>query len=607
MTKDARLSALALLAVLSAGATATLAQAQIMAQAPPQAAPADPRSEEQKRRDEQKKRGEQPPQQQRGPQGEQPRRGEPRGEPPQQRQGGGPAPGPGQRVGPGEGRPPGQEPRRVQEQPRQEAPRQEQVRPDPRGLPPSGAPRDPRDTRNRRDAEPSDRAPPPGGQPPPGARRADPNPPLPPGQNPGVAPPKQTQPAPKQASPDRGAPPPPPPGVAGQPPPPPPGVAGQPPPPPPPGARPPGDPRFGQPRAPGGPAGVPGGPPGAGPGPAPTANQQPPPPPPPQGQPGRYEPPAAFRPSREAGSAPSTLQQVQRQRQERREDGRTIIQEPGRTIVRENNSVIIRHDESERLRRFAPDVRQERRSDGVTVNVFNRGGVQIVTEVDSFGRPLRRFRREPGGREVVLFENRPRRSGVGTAVGIGIGLGIGAAVIALAPPVVRIPRERYIVDYDRASEADVYDALAAPPVEDLERRYTLEEVRYSQSLRKRMRRVDLDTVNFEFGAWDVVPEQYPRLERIARAITRVIERDPSEVFLIEGHTDAVGSDVDNLSLSDRRAESVAAILTEQFGVPPENIVTQGYGEQFLKIQTQAPEAANRRVAVRRISPLLARE
>jgi len=51
---------------------------------------------------------------------------------------------------------------------------------------------------------------------------------------------------------------------------------------------------------------------------------------------------------------------------------------------------------------------------------------------------------------------------------------------------------------------------------------------------------------------------------------------------------AVGSDVDNLSLSDRRAESVALVLSQQFGVPAENLTTQGYGEQYLKIPTQGP-------------------
>ena len=76
------------------------------------------------------------------------------------------------------------------------------------------------------------------------------------------------------------------------------------------------------------------------------------------------------------------------------------------------------------------------------------------------------------------------------------------------------------------------------------------------------------------------------------------------MYLIEGHTDAVGSDVDNLSLSDRRAEAVAQVLTEQFQVPAENLTSQGYGEQYLKVPTQGPERVNRRVTIRRITPLL---
>jgi len=31
-----------------------------------------------------------------------------------------------------------------------------------------------------------------------------------------------------------------------------------------------------------------------------------------------------------------------------------------------------------------------------------------------------------------------------------------------------------------------------------------------------MRRVDLDSINFEFGAWEVTPDQYGKLERVAR-------------------------------------------------------------------------------------------
>ena len=141
------------------------------------------------------------------------------------------------------------------------------------------------------------------------------------------------------------------------------------------------------------------------------------------------------------------------------------------------------------------------------------------------------------------------------------------------------------------------------PVEVIDQPYTLDQVRFSAPLRDRMPRVDLD-VNFETGSWQLTPDQVDRLSVIADGINRAIERNPREVFMIEGHTDAVGNDVDNLSLSDRRAESVAVALTEQFQVPAENLVTQGYGEQYLKVPTQGPEVVNRRVAVRRITPLL---
>ena len=296
--------------------------------------------------------------------------------------------------------------------------------------------------------------------------------------------------------------------------------------------------------------------------------------------------------------------QVQKGRQERVEEGgrRTIIQEPGnRVIVRQDNRIIIQHDDAERFRRLR-DARTERRPDGMVETFYVRpDGVRVVSVVDANGRLLRRYRRGPDGREYDIIDNR-RFYRTGVAVGIGaIALGI---ALNLPPPVVTVPRERYIVDYERASDEDLYEALSAPPVERLERAYSLDEIRYSYELRDRMRRVDLDAINFEFGAFEVGPDQYPKLERLARVILQVLRRNPDEVLLIEGHTDAVGSDVDNLSLSDRRAEAVAQILTETFGVPPENLVTQGYGKQHLKIDTPGPERANRRVAVRRITPLM---
>ncbi len=76
--------------------------------------------------------------------------------------------------------------------------------------------------------------------------------------------------------------------------------------------------------------------------------------------------------------------------------------------------------------------------------------------------------------------------------------------------------------------------------------------------------IDLDSINFETGSWEIPPDQAAKLQAIADGLNRAITANPRAVFLIEGHTDAVGSDVDNLSLSDRRAEFGGGLLTQQF-------------------------------------------
>lgn len=308
------------------------------------------------------------------------------------------------------------------------------------------------------------------------------------------------------------------------------------------------------------------------------------------------------------GSGPRSIDDVKRGRVETvGANGARLIKEPGnRTIIRDNNRTVIVRNETTTIQSFARGAQTKKRRDGIVETVYSRpGGYRVYTEVDNHGRLVRRYGVGPGGRNITYVDN--RRFYRNLAIGAGVALAIGAAYVALSPPAIAIPRNRYIVEYRGASYDDCYEALSAPPVEVLDRRYSLEEIRYSEPLRARMRRVDLDTITFEFGSFEVGPDQYPQLENIARAMGKVIESNPAEVFLIEGHTDKVGSEEDNLSLSDRRAETVARILVEHFNVPIENLVTQGYGEQFPKVSTEDAERANRRVTIRRITPLLSQD
>ena len=292
-------------------------------------------------------------------------------------------------------------------------------------------------------------------------------------------------------------------------------------------------------------------------------------------------------------AAGAGLAAVRERRREVDEGGRTFIQEPGRVIVREGDRAFIRHDEAERFQELGPSRTERRGRETVTIIQRPDGG-EVITVVDDDGRLVRRIRRSREGREVVIIDNTfagPPRP-------------FYEEVVDLPPPPLTIPRDRYIVEADRAPPELIYETLAAPPLEPIRERYTLDQVRYSPNLRARMRSVDVDTINFDSGSWAVTPDQAGRLSTIAQAINRTLAQNPQEVFLIEGYTDAVGSDIDNLSLSDRRAQSAAELLTRVYRVPPENLTTQGYGEQYLKVNTQEAARENRRVTVRRITPLL---
>ena len=290
----------------------------------------------------------------------------------------------------------------------------------------------------------------------------------------------------------------------------------------------------------------------------------------------------------------ATIANLRNERREVVEGGRTVYYEPDRIIIRDpSGQQYVRGNDFNRFRYGARDIRTQTVGGETRTVVIRPDGSEIITVVGPDGRLLRRIRRDIGGREIIIIDNSYRDPRA-----------VGGFYVDLPPPVVRMPYDRYIVSADEASPEVIYETMLAPPVERIDRRYSLDEIRFSPNVRMRMPSIDVNTINFETGSWEIPPDQAAKLQVIADGLNRAIQANPREVFLIEGHTDAVGSDVDNLSLSDRRAESAATLLTQQFNVPAENLTSQGYGEQYLKDQTPGPSVINRRVTVRRITPLL---
>jgi len=174
----------------------------------------------------------------------------------------------------------------------------------------------------------------------------------------------------------------------------------------------------------------------------------------------------------------------------------------------------------------------------------------------------------------------------------------------LPPLRLNIPIRDYILDADYAEEDDVEGFFREPPVEKVRKIYTIEDVKRSARLRDSVRRVEVGSLTFDTAAATISRTQVGALSKVANAMLSLLEDNPGEVFLIEGHTDAVGGDQSNLILSDARAATVARILTDFYDVPPENLVTQGYGERYLKVKTDGAERLNRRVVLKRITPLV---
>ena len=285
--------------------------------------------------------------------------------------------------------------------------------------------------------------------------------------------------------------------------------------------------------------------------------------------------------------------------------GAVVRQSGDRTIVNLGGQIVIQQNPDEETGRLlfgAKDASVDRLPNGYSRSTIVRDdGTRIITTRDANGQVVKRVRVDRRGKEFVMIDDSGYEQGPGSRRQGPRRYDFNDDL----PPVrVKIPRDQYVVEMRRASPRQLALTLMAPPVEQVERVYSLDEVRYSERLRAKMRRIDIDTITFDFGSAAISPTQFPALQALGAALQDYLAQNPWATILIEGHTDAVGTDYANLLLSDRRAESVAIALTSYFDIPPENLVTQGYGEQFLKVNTLLPERANRRVALVNITGLV---
>jgi OmpA-OmpF porin, OOP family len=100
-------------------------------------------------------------------------------------------------------------------------------------------------------------------------------------------------------------------------------------------------------------------------------------------------------------------------------------------------------------------------------------------------------------------------------------------------------------------------------------------------------------VNFAFNSAAILPGSYRDVGAIADALHNPILLGYG--ILIIGHTDAVGTRIYNLGLSQRRADAIRAALIDPFGVNPAVLEAVGVGEEQLQDRMHPDAAVNRRV------------
>ena len=106
--------------------------------------------------------------------------------------------------------------------------------------------------------------------------------------------------------------------------------------------------------------------------------------------------------------------------------------------------------------------------------------------------------------------------------------------------------------------------------------------------------ITLGDVLFEFNKSDLIAGAARNLDPLVRALND----DPEQAVIIEGHTDNIGSESYNVSLSEKRAKSVKQYLTAA-GIDGTRISTKGLGFEFPVASNDTNEGRqqNRRVEI----------
>ena len=107
--------------------------------------------------------------------------------------------------------------------------------------------------------------------------------------------------------------------------------------------------------------------------------------------------------------------------------------------------------------------------------------------------------------------------------------------------------------------------------------------------------MNLPNIEFAFGRANLRKNSFSILDKVGE----ILKQYNDAKFVIEGHTDNVGSQERNLKLSEKRAKSVFKYLISKFKISKDRIDLKGYGDSrpIAPNDTETGRAKNRRVEI----------
>lgn len=106
--------------------------------------------------------------------------------------------------------------------------------------------------------------------------------------------------------------------------------------------------------------------------------------------------------------------------------------------------------------------------------------------------------------------------------------------------------------------------------------------------------IDLD-IQFDYNSANIRTASMPSVQALGQALSNPGLK--GSVFVVAGHTDAIGGEAYNMGLSERRADTIKSYLVSKFGIAGSDLVTVGYGKDKPKDANAPMDPINRRVQV----------